>query len=185
MFFQVGFSLARILLHIRFYLGTITFSNQRLSAAGTLPFYVKELLPKIRTANIDRIYFEKEQIAGYYLRACNTQVIHPKKGLSTENWPFTHNLKYFSTLSQSLYTHPVQKKIPSEIWVQWPKAKMQQQRSFTRILIFFYRGTSHSTAILHRCVAHFYACKGFSHRLPRNARGYWCKHLAYLKNRLK
>ena len=38
---------------------------------------------------------------------------------------------------------------------------MQQQRHFTGFLAFFLRGTSHYTAILHCCVAHLYASKGF------------------------
>jgi hypothetical protein len=38
---------------------------------------------------------------------------------------------------------------------------MQQRRHFAGFLPFFWRGTSHHTAILYCCAAHLYASKGF------------------------
>ncbi len=131
------------------------------TSAAVARYHVKELLPEFRTANIDCIHSEKKQIVLEYLLPCNSQVIHCITGLSTYFTTLTHNLKKFGTLSQSIFTHPVHKKIPVKIWLQYPTAKMQQQRHFTGFLVFFWRGTSHNAAILHRCVAHLYASKGF------------------------
>jgi hypothetical protein len=123
--------------------------------------HVKELLPEFRTANIDCIHSEKKQIDLEYLLPRNPQVIHCITGLSTSFSMLTHNLKKFGTLSQSIFTHAVHKKILAKIWVQCRNSKMQQQRTFAGFFVFFWRGTSHNAAILHRCVAHLYASKGF------------------------
>lgn len=123
--------------------------------------HVKELLPEFRTANIDCIHFEKKQIDLEYLLPRNPQVIHCITGLSTYFTGLTHNLKKFGTLSQSIFTHKVHKKIAAKIWVLCPNAEMQQQRHFSGFFVFFWRGTGHNTAILRRCVAHLYASKGF------------------------